>query len=78
MFVLLVLSRDRVTVHTAARTCGCGGLFVGVAASILNMFMSPEGQAKLNSNPETAAYMKDPQFMQMLQMCQQNPQMINM
>merc|ERR1712166_190873 len=26
----------------------------------------------------TAAYMQDPQFMQMLQMCQQNPQMINM
>jgi stress-induced-phosphoprotein 1 len=47
-------------------------------ASILNMFMSPEGQAKLMSDPETAAYMRDPQFMQMLQMCQQNPQMINM
>jgi len=47
-------------------------------ASILNMFMSPEGQAKLASDPETAAYMQDPQFMQMLQMCQQNPQMINM
>ena len=42
------------------------------------MFMSPEGQAKLASDPETAAYMQDPQFMQMLQMCQQNPQMINM
>merc|ERR1712166_1342336 len=40
--------------------------------------MSPEGQAKLASDPETAAYMQDPQFMQMLQMCQQNPQMINM
>merc|ERR1712166_904732 len=42
-------------------------------ASILNMFMSPEGQAKLASDPETAAYMQDPQFMQMLQMCQQAP-----
>jgi len=47
-------------------------------ASILNMFMSPEGQAKLKSDPETAAYMADPQFMQMLEMCQKNPQMINM
>jgi len=47
-------------------------------ASILNMFMSPDGQRKLNSDPETAAYMKDPQFLQTLQMCQQNPSMLNM
>ena len=42
------------------------------------MFMSSEGQAKLASNPEAAAYMKDPQFVQMLQLCEQNPQMISM
>eukprot|EP00658_Telonema_sp_P-2_P011834 TRINITY_DN14532_c0_g1_i1.p1 TRINITY_DN14532_c0_g1~~TRINITY_DN14532_c0_g1_i1.p1 ORF type:complete len:596 (-),score=219.51 TRINITY_DN14532_c0_g1_i1:314-2062(-) len=47
-------------------------------ASILNMFMSAEGQAKLNSDPETAAYMKDPSFLQTLAMCKQQPQMINM
>merc|ERR1712098_35537 len=42
-----------------------------------SMLQNPQNIQKLMNNPKTAAYMKDPQFMQMFQMCMQNPQMMS-
>jgi stress-induced-phosphoprotein 1 len=42
-----------------------------------SMLQNPQNIQKLMNNPKTAAYMKDPQFMQMFQMCVQNPQMMS-
>jgi len=42
-----------------------------------SMLQNPANIQKLMNNPKTAAYMKDPQFMQMFQMCVQNPNMMS-
>jgi len=41
-----------------------------------SMLQNPANIQKLMNNPKTAGHMKDPQFMQMFQMCMQNPQMM--
>ena len=41
-----------------------------------NMFGGPQAEAKLKANPRIAKYFEDPQFNNMWQMCQQNPQML--
>ena len=48
---------------------GAGGMPGGPGG----MF-GPDAQLKLMSNPETAAFFKDPQFAMKWEMCQQNPQ----
>lgn len=48
------------------------------ANQISEIFKKPEVLAKLATDPSTAGFMKDPQFMQTFQMAQQNPQMFQM
>ena len=40
------------------------------------MFGGPEAEAKLRAHPRISKYFEDPQFNNMWQMCQQNPQML--
>jgi stress-induced-phosphoprotein 1 len=48
------------------------------ANQIAAMFGSPEAKAKLAMHPSTAGFMKDPQFVQTLEMATANPQMFTM
>jgi stress-induced-phosphoprotein 1 len=45
---------------------------------ISEIFKNPQVMAKLHTDPKTAGYMKDPQFMQTFQMALQNPQIFTM
>ncbi|KAK9838651.1 hypothetical protein WJX74_000655 [Apatococcus lobatus] len=44
--------------------------------SPMSGLFGPQFMAKLATNPKTRAYLSQPDFMQMLQMCQTNPQMM--
>merc|ERR1712070_253539 len=45
------------------------------AGQIADIFKNPQVLAKLHTDPQTAGFMKDPEFMKMFTMAQQNPQM---
>jgi len=48
------------------------------ANQISDIFKNPQVLAKLHTDPSTAGYMKDPEFMKTFTMAQQNPQMFTM
>ena len=55
---------------------GGPGMGMGGPPGMGNMFGGPEAEAKLRANPRIAKYFEDPQFNNMWQMTQKDPNML--